>query len=424
MICIPPTTLGQSNKSIMFINEETDTTREERLSFEDFFSLVTLFLEEENTEEFIDIEYLESRLKAVYDAPINWNATNRDELRGLMIISEAEIDELLYYAGEYGPVHSIYELQLVENLSQPLKTLLPNILVADSIPTHYKWNDKLKYGTHYVSLHSNGTLEKKKGFIDNSFAGLPMALSAKYKFTSANLKASISMKSDAGEPFVSKGSYRRYGFDKYRCFAEASNIPHFGNILIGSYKAFFGEGLIFGSRNWGSKSQQLLNYGQQAKITGYGGSSPLPTLNGAAYSISKKLVNVNIFYGISLLDADTTGQTWHSISTSGYHRTDNELIRQNTLYLHTIGGNISFGRTRWNVGLNGYASKFSLPATASDRTWNAYDFTGKWQWGVVGILSFQEKENLHERRIGSSKFSRCHKQQHYISDIVGLHHRV
>lgn len=376
----------------MFTGDDGANTKEERLTFDEFFSLVLLFLEEENTEEFIDVEYLEEQLRTIYDAPLNWNNTNREELRKTMIMSESEIDELLYYAGEYGPVKSIYEIQLVKDLSAPLQLLLPNIITVDSIPAHYKWADKLSYGKHYAAIHSNGIIEPKRGFIEKQYLGLPVSLSARYKFTSSNLKAALAMKSDAGEPFTGNNQYNRYGFDTYRLSVEATGIPHFGNIIFGSYKAYFGKGLIFGNMNWGSKSQQLLNNVQQKHISSYGGTSSQPTLNGVAYNHSNRIISANIFYGISPLDADTTGGGWHSINTSGYHRTISEISRENNLFIHTLGGNISIGKTRWNVGINGYMASFSLPAVASNDIWNAYDFTGKWQWGVSAYYHFKKRK--------------------------------
>lgn len=383
---------GQSTKNIMSTDIDTASIQAERLSFDDFFSLVLNYLEEDNTEDFIDVEYLEEQLKALYDTPINWNNTNRDELRKMLIISESEIDELLFYAGEYGPVRSIYEIQLVQHLSPPLKLLLPNILTVEDVDTDARWGDKIKYGKHYAAIHSNGIIEPKRGFIENKYLGLPVALSAKYKFSSSDFNAAISMKSDAGEPFVGNKEYRRYGFDTYRFYIEATNIPHFGNILLGAYKAYFGKGLIFGNMNWGSKSQQLLNNAQQKKISGYGGTSGQPTMNGVAYSIANGILSANIFYGISTLDADTSGKVWHSISTSGYHRTENEILKQNNLFLHTLGGNISIEKRRWSIGINGYMATFSLPAVASNNIWNAYDFTGKWQWGISAYYYFKKKK--------------------------------
>ena len=390
LLLILPYAHSKNEQDTLFTYDKNQPILSERLPFDDFFELVKIYLEEDNSEEVIDLEYLETELKTVYEAPVNWNTATREELRSIQIISELEIEELLYYAGEYGPVSSIYELQLVENLSEPLRLLLPNILIVDTVGIHSKWSDDLKYGKHYAAIHSNGIIEPKKGFLEEKYLGIPATISAKYRFISHNFQATISMKSDAGEPFSGNEKYKRYGFDTYRFFAEAKNIPNFGNILIGSYKASFGRGLIFGNKNWGSKTQQLLNTPNQKSITGYGGTSATPTINGVAYSYQNHIISTNIFYGISNLDSDTSGGEWHSINTSGYHRTESEILRQNSLLLHTLGGNINIGKVRWNIGVNGYMAKFSLPAVPSNDIWSIYDFTGEWQWGVSAYYFFKK----------------------------------
>ena len=94
LLLILPYAHSKNEKDSLFTYDKNQPILSERLPFDDFFELVKIYLEEDNTEEVIDLEYLETELKTVYEAPVNWNTATREELRSIQIISELEIEEL------------------------------------------------------------------------------------------------------------------------------------------------------------------------------------------------------------------------------------------------------------------------------------------------------------------------------------------
>ena len=99
LLLILPYAHSKNEKDSLFTYDKNQPILSERLPFDEFFELVKIYLEEDNTEEVIDLEYLETELKTVYEAPVNWNTATREELRSIQIISELEIEELLFYSG-------------------------------------------------------------------------------------------------------------------------------------------------------------------------------------------------------------------------------------------------------------------------------------------------------------------------------------
>ena len=100
----------------------------ERFSFDQFYSLVLNYLGEDDLGEALDVQDLELRLRRVYDNPIDWNSATRQQFEDLLFVNGQQIEELLFYADYYGPVRSIAELQLVNDIESPLLLLLPSVL--------------------------------------------------------------------------------------------------------------------------------------------------------------------------------------------------------------------------------------------------------------------------------------------------------
>ena len=361
----------------------------DRFSFDQFYGLVLDYLGEDDSGEALDVQDLELRLRRVYDNPIEWNRASRMDFEELGFVSDRMIEELLFYADYYGPVRSVAELQLVDDIEKPLLLVLPMVMYVAEAADTVRWADAFRYSRHRLALRSDMELETRKGYESGYYLGERFRLLGRYDFEAGNnFRAGITVESDAGEPWFKDGGR---GFDLYRFFVEASNLAKVSRVVVGSYRVGFGRGLLFGQQAYGDRLSQVLNRNSSSYgVSGYGGVSELPTLLGSVAKFEFNRILVTPFYGYTALDADTTGGVWHSFSESGYHRTKSEIERRSTLGLHTIGTNVSYNQRYYNVGMTAYGGFFTLPAVLGRGDWDANDFVGDRQWGVSLDYTFHK----------------------------------
>ena len=90
-------------------------------------------------------EELYATLSYFIEHPINLNNTTKDELERLHVLSDLQVENLLYYLYRHGKMQTIYELRLIEGMeSYDIRNLLPFVYVgevgssAKELPFHYK----------------------------------------------------------------------------------------------------------------------------------------------------------------------------------------------------------------------------------------------------------------------------------------------
>ena len=117
------------------------------------------------------VQDLELHLRRAYDNPIDWNSATRQQFEDLLFVNDQQIEELLFYADYYGPVRSIAELQLVNDIESPLLLLLPSVLCVGEIMDSVRWSDAFRYTQHRVVLRSDVTFERRKGYESGYYLG-------------------------------------------------------------------------------------------------------------------------------------------------------------------------------------------------------------------------------------------------------------
>lgn len=355
-----------------------------RIAFDRLFDLIADYVGEDEQDVDIDVEEM---YDAVYDAylhPIDWNTASKEQLDRLLFLPDIVVENLLYYADEYGPVRTMGELRMVPDITAPMLLILPNIMEVGAVIDTTVWTDAFEHISHRVSLRADIGLERRRGYSPQvgAYPGIPVRPVVKYDMRAGkNFKAALTLESDAGEPWFGP---RAQGFDLYRFYAQSDNLPYVGRVVAGTYRAQFGQGLVFGSMAYGSRMSRLLDMrSTHSAPTGTSSASEVPHLFGAAISSTVRLsdktdFDISALYGISPLDADTSGGVWHSIIMSGYHRTATERSRRHTLGLHTLGVDASVVGYHYSVGLTMYGGIFTLPAVAGQSS--AYsDFAGRCQ---------------------------------------------
>ncbi|MCQ2345050.1 MAG: hypothetical protein MJ002_09130 [Paludibacteraceae bacterium] len=359
-----------------------------KLPFDLFYDLVLLYLEtsddsSENPEE------LHANLSKYYENPIEWNNATHQQLADLLFIPDQIIDELLYYVYVYGPVHSINELRLVPYVDDKLFDLLPSVLaVSDSIKSP-NWVDPFSYASHKFTLRSDFEAERRKGYKSGTYPDPPFRQLVKYSTeASPSFSAAVTLETDAGEPWNVRG------FDLYRAYAQFSSFLNDSRVVVGSYRASFGCGLVLGTYSYGNFSSRLRSKRSSYAIRGYSGTSEAPSLNGVAASIVPvKGLSISAIYGYSPIDAHITGGFWSSVIDDGLHRTISEQANNFSLNLHTIAAHILYSHRFFSVGATAYGGFFSLPSTVfGNRQWAlSLDYSAKYR-----VFSFSGETSISQ----------------------------
>lgn len=346
----------------------------DRLSFDDFYDLVVFWLETDGDDSGMDYEELENRLHIAYENPIDWNKADKKDFDELMFVPADVVEELLYYIYKNEGAHSVNELILVPKVDYKLRELLPYVLTVKDEDENCKWGDAFKYASHYVVARTDFEAELRRGYETGKYQGLPFKQIVKYRAEAGdNFKAGVTMETDAGEPWNKKG------FDLYRAFVQFDNLNVVERVVVGAMKVSFGNGLIFGDRQYGNAFDRMQSRLNKNDLRCYGGTQEYEIMNGVGVNINPvEGLTVSLLYGFEIPDADTSKGYWKTIVTDGYHRTETEQRKNNTLMFHTIGGRAMYDGKWYKFGVTAYGGFFSMPSVPS------YDngFRGKRQWAV------------------------------------------
>ncbi|HRR62732.1 MAG TPA: helix-hairpin-helix domain-containing protein, partial [Paludibacteraceae bacterium] len=85
---------------------------------------------QQEVEEELDFNNFLEDLLFVAENPIDLNRATREELEKLPFLSDIQIENILYYLYQFGPMQTIYELQLIDGLDMTdIRRMLPFVVV-------------------------------------------------------------------------------------------------------------------------------------------------------------------------------------------------------------------------------------------------------------------------------------------------------
>ena len=89
-----------------------------------------------------EIDVMNETLSFIADNPININTSTRSQLENLPFLKNSQIENLMEYLFDYGPMESIYELALVEGFdTNTIREILPFVKVS-RIDSKHKFSFK------------------------------------------------------------------------------------------------------------------------------------------------------------------------------------------------------------------------------------------------------------------------------------------
>lgn len=339
----------------------------------------------------INYEMLYENLAQLLSNPIDLNKASEEQLRALYILNEIQINNLIAYRNENETLLSVYELQAVEGFDEvTLSRLVPFVTIK---PTETEIKSLIQRilteQNNYLLLRYNRTLEDKRGYLNTpglttNYKGSPDRYYSRFRVARANdFSLGITMEKDAGESLTWAPRAKQYGFDYNSFHVQVLNKGIFKNITIGDYQAQFGQGLVLGGGFGVGKGAESITTARRSNT----GFLPYTSLNesgffrGLAVCIQPlRKITLSGFFSSNWTDGtsntDSTNLFLSSISSTGLHRTNNELQRRKIVSETNSGLIINYTHNSLEAGAVFHHTHFSLPVIRNSTLYNQFYFQG------------------------------------------------
>ena len=130
-------------------------------------SMINLIMERVvDDDDNVNREDLYEELLHFSENPLNINTCQREDLEKLFFLSLSQIENLQYYLYSYGPIYSVYELQLVEGFdAETISFLLPFVFVGEmgEKKGQFVLQKELENGKHEILSRADVTFQQKEG---------------------------------------------------------------------------------------------------------------------------------------------------------------------------------------------------------------------------------------------------------------------
>lgn len=326
--------------------------------------------------------------------PLNINTAGVEEWRELHVLNEHEIQQIIRYRRLLGDFISVYELLAVPGLErEKIRQLLSLVNVR---PVLVK--PSLQGGQHLLVLQAN----RQMSFTDAQrkdqtiYMGSPWRLVVRYKYMGeGGWQWGMTGEKDAGEQFF-RGSQKK-GFDFYsvHLFKRGRERPI--SWALGDYTVSMGQGLVhWQGIGWGKGSSATPAAKRSAILKPYTGTGESRFMRGVAASWNKGKWETAIFASARMLDANLSGDTagFSSFITSGYHRTEKEIMNKGNLRQYSAGVVARYQLPYVQVGFNAVSHFYNRSLQKRAVPYNLFAQTGD-RWYNVSVDHAGTFRNLH-----------------------------
>ena len=336
---------------------------------------------EENETAISESDILET-LEYYHENKININDTSSQELLNLFFINEYQHKALKAYIAQNGQLLSAEELKTIYSFDLETVRLLTPFIKGEPFHTREQLELRkiVRHGKSNLTAGWNIYPQKLTSNADSTHLGDPSRLYFRYRFQyKDNIIFTLSGDKDSGEELF--GNSQKQGFDFYSLSLLIKNIGKLKALAIGSYNVQLGQGLTF----WNGSNINFNNSFLKTPtrhIKAAGAFDENNFLNGAATEVEiSKHLSITTFFSIKHCDANFTvdsnsNYVFNSLYTSGLHRTENEILKKNTLDEQIIGGHIKYSKNTLNLGLSYYPQSLSSPIVPKENFYNYFYFKG------------------------------------------------
>jgi len=311
---------------------------------EDLAYQIESYIENIGEEVNFDFNTLYERLQARLQKPLNLNQANRRQLENLGLLSPLQINSLLNYRIEKGDLLAIYELQAVPNFDlSAIYRILPFVTVNRSLDDlNESFGAILAKSKKNLYLRWSRNIEVPQGFQTKdeetppAYRGDINKYYLRYAQVYENrISFGLTLEKDPGEEFFRNSNKQGFDFmSAHFMYKKVNKIVE--RLVIGDFRAKFGQGLILNTRFSPSKSALVTATSRSgAPLNRFTSVNEQNYLRGAGVTLklNKQLTWTNFISFRkrdgnllqSNFDGDLEVQNLNSLQLSGLHRTEREV---------------------------------------------------------------------------------------------------
>lgn len=333
--------------------------------------------------------------------PVDINRSTMQDLESIPFLNPDQLFNLQDYILKYGEILSIYELNAIQGFDSVLISRIePFILIRPAkgtqkiTPRSLAENGRkellLRYARSFPDAEGyRATDSANSPATKKYYPGNPASLYFRFAYNWLNrIRAGIAGEKDPGEQLFSGA--QRQGMDHYSGYLAVSDFGILQNLIIGNFRAGFGQGLTFAPGISVSGAPGF----NQATTPASGvrpslGMNETNYLRGLAASVKIRNTGLSLFISKHSRDATTRSgddslseRTFSSFYGSGYHRTAGEIAKRDGVVELIAGGNLFliFARDQrfgLKISMTGVYTLYSVPMIKSGDLYKLYAFHGK-----------------------------------------------
>lgn len=344
---------------------------------------------EEN--ESADVEQLLSELQFTKEHPIVLQTAKAEDFSVLFFLTPIQVDALLNYRDQYGPVLSAFELGAIEGFTPELAELAGAFLNFNTEMTV----SKHRFSRHELMMRGTSLLEKQEGFKTGKFEGPPEKLYMRYRYSSSSVQLGYTGEKDAGESFFTKSNPN--GFDYNSGFLRWEFGKRRSAIIVGDYVVQWGQGLsVWQGFAMGKSTEvdRIARFNQGIKA--YSSTDENNFMRGLAIDFRAGKFQLQAFASYHPFDGNTDSiddrKVFTSIQSSGLHRTSSEIEDKNSVGALAGGARLAFNQGRLQLGSQFAYTRYQYPLVRADDLYNRYLFDGR----DIGCASIDFRYTLNK----------------------------
>lgn len=369
------------------IAQDAITTTEQLIA--DIFEQYTA-----ESEDDIDYDTFYEELMYCSQNPINLNRTTREELERLPFLSDIQVENIISHVYRFGKLQTIYELQLIDGLDMTdIRRMLPFVVVGEVAETFKKiyWQDLLRYGKNELFFRLDKGVETKEGYQflpeedvnadeanAKNYIGNSLYHSLKYRYhLKDRIQVGMTAEKDAGEQFW--GATHK-GYDFYSAYALINDLGKVKTLVVGDFRANFGQGLVLRPEFGMGKSSYVLNVtARNSGLKKYGSTDENNFFRGAGVTVRIGKFDITAFYSNKMIDGDTLNGSFSSMYKTGLHRTLSELSKKQTINQQVLGGNATITYSNYQIGFTVVHTILDNKLEPDKSVYNYFYFSGNQQ---------------------------------------------
>ncbi len=328
-----------------------------------------------------EVDDLSRKLNELALQPVSLNSDRIIELWMLGLISEFQWMEIKKYKSRYKNLLSVYELESIPGFNRnDLQRLMPFVScsASDNSPVALVLSPGNLNRRMEIQFAARSIQEKQAGYVgieneSKMYQGNSIGYQFRFKYQlGKQITFALNAESDPGES-ISFGR-NKYGIDFYSGYLRLSDRNNKAELILGNYKAGFGQGLCFDNAY---SSGFSLDRAHEVKkfargIRAYSGNDETNTLFGIAFRRKFKNWEMTHFASRFLRDASfvfgaDSVLSIQSLHSTGLHRTINEVERRKNTAEITAGSNIILKLNSLYLGFTAVTRTYSSSKTIEEK---------------------------------------------------------